>query len=149
MKRTAILKRSTGLKSGGILKRSGKGMKSSRPKSTPIRASARDQECTLRFDCCNGRTDTTIWAHSNRAVDGKGMGIKARDEEGCYSCHACHSWLDGGYAGHMPREVVDAAFDRARAESQEILRQKGLMKQKQQNDEAQGMAVPSASDITT
>lgn len=105
-----------------------RGMKSKRPKSTPIRASARGEACTLRFPCCNFDPTTTVWCHSNRAEDGKGMGIKARDEEGAYGCHACHSWLDGGYAGRMERALVDVYFDLARAESRRILHRKGLVK---------------------
>jgi hypothetical protein len=106
-------------------------MKVKHPKMTPIRASARGEQCTLRFACCNFDPATTVWCHSNRAADGKGMGIKARDHEGAYGCSACHAWLDGGYAGHMRRETVDIFFDLARANSQTILRAKGLMPQKQ------------------
>lgn len=102
-------------------------LKAKRPKMTPIRASARGEACTLRLPVCNGNRETTVWCHSNRAEDGKGMGIKARDEEGCYGCSACHAFLDGGYAGKMPRSLVDTYFDLARAESQRILRTKGLM----------------------
>lgn len=101
-------------------------MKAKRPKMTPIRASARGEACTLRLPVCNGNRETTVWCHSNRAEDGKGMGIKARDEEGCYGCSACHAFLDGGYAGKMPRSLVDTYFDLARAESRRILQQKGL-----------------------
>jgi len=105
-----------------------KPMKSSRPKMTPIRASARGQDCTLRFPgICNRNPETTAWCHSNRLADGKGMGLKAPDHHGCYGCSDCHAWLDGGYAGHVAREVVDARFDAARAESQEKLRALGLM----------------------
>ena len=107
-----------------------KPMKSTRPKPTRIRQSANGQECTLRFpEVCNGNPETTVWCHSNRLADGKGMGLKARDEEGCYGCSACHAWLDGGYAasGQVPREVIDARFDAARAKSQEILKSKGLL----------------------
>lgn len=107
-----------------------KPLKSTRPVMTPIRKSARGQECTLRFPgICNRNPETTAWCHSNRLADGKGMGIKARDEEGCYGCSDCHAWLDGGYAasGRVPRAVVDARFDAARAESQKILKLKGLM----------------------
>jgi hypothetical protein len=105
-----------------------RGMKRKRPKMTPIRASARGEACTLRFPCCSFDQATTVWCHSNRAEDGKGMGIKARDEEGCYGCAACHAWLDGGYAGRMERSLVDVYFDLARASSQKILQHKGLMK---------------------
>ena len=105
-----------------------KPMKASRPKITPIRASARGQECTLRFPgICNRNPETTAWCHSNRLADGKGMGLKAPDHQGCYGCSDCHAWLDGGYAGHVPREVVDARFDAARVESQEVLKTKGLL----------------------
>lgn len=97
---------------------------------TPIRASARDEECTLRFDgICNYDTATTVWCHSNESADGKGMGIKARDQEGCYGCAACHSYYDGGYAAHkVPRALVRIRFDAARMTSQAILQRKGLMK---------------------
>ena len=68
--------------------------KSTRPKMTPIRKSARGKECTLRFpDICNRNPETTAWCHSNRLADGKGMGLKARDEEGCYGCSDCHALL--------------------------------------------------------
>lgn len=106
-----------------------KPMKSTGPKMTPIRKSARDQECTLRFPgICNRNPETTAWCHSNRLADGKGMGMKAPDKQGCYGCSDCHAWLDGGYASAgEPRAPVDARFDAARAESQEILKSKGLL----------------------
>ncbi|MDQ1921657.1 nuclease domain-containing protein [Massilia pseudoviolaceinigra] len=116
-------------------------MKKSRPKMTPIRKSANGEACTLRFPCCCGDPATTVWAHSNSHKDGKGMGIKARDEEGCYACLTCHSWLDGGYAGSMPRAMVDRYFHLARHESQGILRAKGLMK-----SESAVVAAPAPSD---
>lgn len=105
-----------------------RGMKSKRPKMTPIRSSARGEACTLRFPCCSGDPATTVWCHSNSYKDGKGGALKARDEEGCYGCFTCHMFLDGGYAGHMPRSLVDIYFDIARKQSQDILRRKGLMK---------------------
>lgn len=117
-------------KSGGIptAEKVLKSRRTKRPKMTPIRASARGQECTLRFPgICNRNPETTVWCHSNRLADGKGLGLKAPDEQGCYGCSDCHAWLDGGYAGHVAREVVDARFDAARAESQQILKEKGLM----------------------
>lgn len=120
MKRSAIQRKAP-------MKRSSKSMKASKPKMTPIRKSARLEECTLRFPCCNFDPETTVWCHSNHSQDGKGAGLKARDEEGCYGCSSCHAWLDGGYAGHMPRSLVDTYFDLARAESQRILKRKGLI----------------------
>jgi hypothetical protein len=124
-----------------------KRLKSSRPKMTPIRASAHMQECTLRFEgICNRNPETTVWCHSNRLEDGKGMSLKAPDEQGCYGCSDCHAWLDGGYAGAgADRAPVDARFDAARAESREILRAKGLLT----NSETATVAAGAASEQIT
>lgn len=111
------------------MKRSAKPMKSARPKMTPIRSSARNQDCTLRIPgICNYNPQTVVWCHSNESVDGKGAGLKARDPEGCYGCSACHSYYDGGYvAFNVTRDAVRALFNRARDISQSILKQKGLI----------------------
>lgn len=115
-------------KESGAVAKARTAMKRKGPKMTPIRASARGEQCTLRFPCCNFNPETTAWCHSNSARDGKGMGIKARDVEGAYGCSACHAFLDGGYAGKMPRDQVDLNFNVARLLSQAILRRKGLIK---------------------
>ena len=122
MKRTAILKRSTPLKRGAILK-------SSRPKSTPIRQSARDEECTLRLPGCNLRTDTTVLCHSNRLEDGKGMGLKASDLNAAYGCAHCHDILDGRAPrpANMTYEALQDAFTHAVAITRARLRAKGLI----------------------
>lgn len=104
----------------------GRAMKQSRPKSTPIRASARDQECTLRFPgICNYRTDTTVLCHEN----GAGMGMKSLDEAGAYGCCDCHDVLDGRAprpAGFL-RELMLALFVEANAQTRRILKRKGLL----------------------
>lgn len=112
------------------MRRSATRMRSSKPKMTPIRKSAKGQACTLHIvGICNYNINTTVWAHSNRIDDGKGMGIKARDEEGCYACSACHEWLDHGWARDktMTFNLVQEFFDSARKKSQAILKQMGLM----------------------
>lgn len=117
MKRTAI-------------KRSTKRMKSRGPKMTPIRASARNQDCTLRIPgICNRNPETTVWCHSNESIDGKGAGLKARDVEGCYGCSTCHKFYDGGYINHgYTRDEVRRYFNAARVLSRSILEMKGLLK---------------------
>lgn len=127
MKRTAF-KRAERKEADAVAKLR-KPMKSSRPKMTPIRKAARGQDCTLQIpDVCNRDPATVVWAHSNNYSDGKGAGIKARDEEGCFACFACHSFYDGGYANAgWTRHAVESAFNRARAMSREILLQKGLI----------------------
>jgi hypothetical protein len=80
------------LESGKIAR----GMKSSRPKMTPIRSAARGQDCTLRLDgVCNFNPETTVLCHSPYLADGRGMGIKAPDECAAFGCNACHDVLDG------------------------------------------------------
>lgn len=106
--------------------RSTKRMKQSRPASTKIRQSARDQECTLRFPgICNYRTDTTVLCHEN----GAGAGMKSLDEKGAYGCYECHMTLDG----HKPRpagftrELMLTLFVEANAQTRRILTRKGLI----------------------
>lgn len=105
--------------------------KSQRPKMTKIRASARDQECTLQFPLvCNHRTDTTVLCHSNQLKDGKGMGLKAPDTRAAYGCSACHDVLDGRAprpAG-MNHEQMLERFEEAVLLTHQVLTRKGLLK---------------------
>ena len=144
----AMLKRRTPLRPGTKpLKRTGfakpgagllrvassqmKARKASKPKMTKIRASARDQECTLRFPLvCNHRTDTTVLCHSNQLKDGKGMGLKAPDTRAAYGCSACHDVLDGRAprpAG-MTHEQMLERFEEAVSLTHKVLARKGLLK---------------------
>ncbi|KAF1042575.1 MAG: putative nuclease YbcO [Herbaspirillum frisingense] len=104
----------------------------SRPKTTKIRSSARDQECTLRFPLvCNHRTDTTVLCHSNQLKDGKGMGLKAPDTRAAYGCSACHDVLDG----RAPRpngftyEAMQEAFEEGVRCTHTILARMGLLEE--------------------
>ncbi len=127
--RTGTLKRSS-LSRKKSIGRAKTLLKSSRPKSTPIRRAARGQDCTLMIPgVCNRNPETTVLCHSNRLADGKGMGIKAPDTEACFGCSDCHDVLDGRrpLPAWMSREQLDHIFDRARAITQERLKQKGLM----------------------
>lgn len=106
-------------------------MKSKSPKSTPIRQSARGEECTLLIPgVCNHNSETVVWAHSNSHDHGKGLGIKAKDEYGCYACSSCHAVLDG----QAPRpdgwskDDLNVYFESAMYRSRSILRDKGLLK---------------------
>lgn len=106
-------------------------MKRSRPKvdaaEKKIRDSARDEECTLMFEgVCNGRTDTTVYCHSNLSVDGKGAGLKAKT--GCYGCYDCHNVLDGRAPRPpwMTYEEMIEIFNEACRKTRRILKRKGL-----------------------
>jgi hypothetical protein len=71
------------------------------PKRGPIRIkkirdAAKGESCTLNvWGACNGNPETTVWAHSPFADDGKGMSQKADDIFGCFACSDCHDVLDG------------------------------------------------------
>jgi hypothetical protein len=106
------------------------GLKSSRPKMTPIRRAARGQECQLQIlGVCNGDPATTILCHSNRLADGKGMGLKAPDTEACIGCSSCHDVLDGRAPrpDGMSMDDLQRLFDYARDRTHVILRAMGLM----------------------
>lgn len=111
------------------MKRSG--IKRRRPRVDPqeqrIRDSARGEDCTLRFDLvCRNDTSTTVYCHSNRLIDGKGMGLKAKI--GCYGCSNCHDVLDDRRPRiGMTRDEMLEIFDRACAETRAILIRKGLI----------------------
>lgn len=106
-------------------------LKTRGPKMTPIRRSAQGEDCTLTIPgICTNKTDTTVWCHSNSYTDGKGMGLKANDEAGCYGCAACHAFYDGGWAAipGMTWEKAQQYFEIARAKSRQTLQHKGLIK---------------------
>ncbi len=89
-------------------------MKTTPLRSRAIRESARGKPCTVRSPVCNGRSETTVWAHSNFSFHGKALGRKADDIFGCYACSSCHAWLDEGHASHDEKAIVFfAAFSRS------------------------------------
>ncbi|MEJ7804316.1 MAG: nuclease domain-containing protein [Telluria sp.] len=108
------------------LKAHKRALKITRKKLTAIQASARNEECTLRFPCCNYRVDTTVLCHRN----GAGGGMKAPDTDAAYGCYACHTMLDG----HSPRpdgftrDMMLARFDRAVERTHIRLAVKGLIR---------------------
>lgn len=120
MKRTE-LKRKTPLKAKAPMK------KSSRPKMTKIRASARGQRCMVQVPgVCNGNPETVVLAHRN----GAGMGCKADDKDAAYACSACHEWLDGGYVRHgADRFERDAYHEQGIFRTRLLLVEQGLIKE--------------------
>jgi hypothetical protein len=107
-----------------------KRMKSTRPVMTPIRKSARGEDCTLLIaGVCNRDPATTVLCHSNQLEHGKGLGLKAPDTRACYGCSACHDVLDGRRPrpAWMTAEQLLDMFDRAMTITHEKLQQKGLM----------------------
>ena len=110
-----------------LMKRGTSRMKSRRKPLTKIQASAKNQECTLRFPygICNYDISTTVLCHRN----GAGAGMKSKDEEGAYGCYSCHMTLDG----HMPRpegfsrELMLSLFVEANIQTRRILKRMKLI----------------------
>lgn len=132
MKRSGLKPSSAPMQRTGFLRR-GTRLVSKRKPLTKIQASARDQECTIRIPGgCNYRTDTTVLCHEN----GAGMGMKHPDTRAAYGCAACHDIVDG----RAPRpagityELMRAYFKEAIAQTQRILKRKGLLQEARDDD---------------
>lgn len=131
LKRTAMLRKRPEADYASVpVRKEAKRMKSKGPKMTPIRKSARNQDCTLCLPgVCNRDPATTVLCHSNYLADGKGMGLKAPDTAAVYGCSACHDVLDG----RRPRPdgiskfELEGAFYAAMLRTHAILRAKGLL----------------------
>ena len=105
-------------------------MKTKRKALTPIRKSAKGEECTMQLEgVCSHDSETVVWAHSNRASDGKGMGLKANDENGAYACYSCHAVYDRQIKrpSWLTLEDVENAFTLAMKKSRVILERKNLL----------------------
>lgn len=65
-------------------------------KNQKLRDSAKD--APYCFGCWkpNPNGDSLCLAHSNLQKDGKGRGLKARDDKGAILCAKCHAYVDGG-----------------------------------------------------
>ena len=93
--------------------------------SSKITKSARGQACTVRLDGCYGGPDneTVVLAHLN----GGGMGMKAMDIHGAYSCANCHDMLDRRVPSDYNKEELLLSHLLGMKRTQQILVSKGLM----------------------
>jgi len=103
-------------------------IKSKPRKTSAIRISARNQDCTLRFDqICNFNPETTVLCHSNHGVDGLGMGIKSSDLRACFGCSSCHDILDSRAPSWFSKDQIDHIFENAVSKTHIILKRMGLI----------------------
>ena len=65
-------------------------------------------------------------AHSNRLQDGKGMGLKGRDEMGAICCQQCHDLIDGR-TGKLTREQAQDMHCTAHIRTLAWWRKEGLV----------------------
>ena len=87
--------------------------------SKKIRASAKDEACSLRVSPFCQDDETVVAAHLNSVY--RGVGIKSPDLWVVYACHHCHTMLDASKV--HPRDQL-----RALQETQYKLTEKGLLK---------------------
>ncbi len=90
-------------------------------RSRKILQAARTEPCQF----CFKQDGTTVAAHSNQQMHGKGMGIKASDEFVAFLCYSCHTAIDQGRALSKSdrRQMWQIAHERTR----QILIDRGLL----------------------
>lgn len=98
-------------------------------RSHKLTQSANGEVCTMGMPGCDYGSHTTVWAHANYDFCGKGTGIKASDQWGCFACQSCHDLYDG--RRHDP-QVTDEGkqwyFWRAHVKSFDRLIELGIVK---------------------
>jgi len=84
---------------------------------------AQGEKCLLEIahNCLGTEGSTTVAAHSNFGVHGKGRGIKAEDCYSVWACHRCHTLFDSGNIDKQKKiEHFIAAFAQQLVEWNEI-----------------------------
>ena len=84
---------------------------------------AKGMPCLLRVTqkCLGEGGETTVAAHSNMGIHGKGKSLKADDCYSVWACHYCHKWLDQGKSPQDEKETAWLiAYERQIDQWQEI-----------------------------
>jgi hypothetical protein len=118
------MKRSPMARGTSQLKRSW--IKAGRRKTSKIRQSARGQECLINLPGgWHHDPETVVLCH--KPSGGKGM--KSPDSEAAYGCYWCHMVVDGQHQRPegITLDQVQENFDRACAETKNILNKQGLL----------------------
>lgn len=74
-----------------------------------LRAEARDRDCQVRLDCCNGNRETVVLAHF-RLSGLSGMGYKSPDLIAAWACSACHARVDSDKSDAVQLDFAKAVF---------------------------------------
>jgi hypothetical protein len=77
-------------------------------RSKAITQAAKDEACTL----CGRNDGTTVFSHLNESWAGKGMGQKADDCAGFFSCFACHFLYESGMGDQESENEILRAYYR-------------------------------------
>ena len=95
-------------------------------KNQKLRDSAKDCPHCMGCGLQNNSRDLLCLAHSNLQEDGKGRGLKARDDKGAIVCDTCHKIIDG-QIGNLTREQSQAFHHRAHVKTVKWWRKVGLI----------------------
>ena len=76
---------------------------------------AQGERCLLEIHryCQGDLGETTVAAHSNSLIDGKGKGLKAEDSKTVWACVRCHTMLDQSMLTKTQKKQI---FDEAHEE---------------------------------
>lgn len=95
---------------------------------TNLRKQAAHRTCQVRLEgVCQAREGDCCLAHV-RMVGVSGMGVKAPDLLGAWSCSACHDAYDRRSHLGLERDFVEASFLRGVMRTQKILIDEGVVK---------------------
>ena len=107
--------------------------RSTRPKMTPARKSAKGKDCTLCLPGCQNNTETVVLCHL-RMFGGGGMGLKPSDLESAYGCFDCHQAIDSRDKCPVPKPELYEYLLRALIRTHRIMRAKGILMMKGESD---------------
>jgi hypothetical protein len=105
---------------------------------TNLRKEARGRECMIRSVVCSHNPEETVLAHI-RMAGISGMGIKAPDLLGAWSCARCHTLVDTGryaledsegrelYSVELTRDDRDLLLLKGMARTQAALLREGKL----------------------
>ena len=96
-------------------------------RSKAITQAAKDESCT--WPGCGVQNGTTVPAHSNMSIHGKGGKMKADDIFIAFLCGHCHYEYDNGNS--MTREEKEWGFMRAMSVTLRRLLDRGILRVKE------------------
>ena len=100
--------------------------RSTRPKMTPARKSAKGKDCTLCLPGCRNDAETVVLCHL-RMFGGGGMGLKPSDLESAYGCFDCHQAIDSRDKCPVPKPELYEYLIRALIRTHRIMRAEGIL----------------------
>lgn len=93
--------------------------------------------CQFKLYGCQGHAPEGCEpAHSNQSAHGKGMGIKAHDDQHVASCHHCHQVYDGHTHIVIPRAEAVELFNEARQRTFALYERHGWLEAVNYQDKA-------------